>query len=288
MMPRKTFSPEQEAFIRKIYLEHKSNKKLAQDILSKEYKVSTRTIREWAKRLGLHGENQEILDIAKNKKIKSKVTFFTWAQESTPVHANFLKNMETYAKEHNAEIGVIAGRYQNPTSIFKDQKDKSWWDKSIIKYLTLNRHNIHKNVSVLSDVKVLPTAMNPMSGFDGFEGEVSIIIGHPRVQMKVVPALEGYTKKEIWTTGSCTVDNYTDSKAGKKGEFHHTLGFVIVESDGDDFHIRQVTADDSGNFIDIIFSVENGVVTRDYDAISVYACGDKHFGEEDPEMEKVS
>ena len=38
-----------------------------------------------------------------------------------------------------------------------------------------------------------------------------------------------YLPKMMMTTGSCTVKNYTDSKAGKKGEFHHTLGFVIIE-----------------------------------------------------------
>ena len=43
------------------------------------------------------------------------------------------------------------------------------------------------------------------------------------------------------TTGACTVKNYTDSKSGKKGEFHHTLGFVIVEiKDDETFFIRQV------------------------------------------------
>jgi hypothetical protein len=29
--------------------------------------------------------------------------------------------------------------------------------------------------------------------------------------------------------GAITKKNYTDSKSGKVGDFHHTFGFVIVE-----------------------------------------------------------
>jgi hypothetical protein len=54
------------------------------------------------------------------------------------------------------------------------------------------------------------------------------------------------------TTGACTVANYTDTKAGKKGEFHHTLGAVLVEVDGPVFFLRQLNASKStGEFTDL-------------------------------------
>jgi hypothetical protein len=31
-------------------------------------------------------------------------------------------------------------------------------------YLDANRHDIHKYVSILSDIKIQPTAINPMTG----------------------------------------------------------------------------------------------------------------------------
>jgi len=54
------------------------------------------------------------------------------------------------------------------------------------------------------------------------------------------------------TTGACTVPNYTDSKAGKKGQRHHVLGAcaVRVEEDGT-YHIRPIYAEGDGSFQDL-------------------------------------
>jgi hypothetical protein len=48
---------------------------------------------------------------------------------------------------------VIAGRYKNPTSVFTD-KDFDSWDDKVVPYLDANRHDIHKYVSVMSDLKI--------------------------------------------------------------------------------------------------------------------------------------
>lgn len=230
--------------------------------------------------------DQVIIDArAKNIK-KSPIYFFTWAQENTPVHKEFFDYMKQYAEYRGAEIGVIAGRYRHKNSIHTWNSDEPSWATEVLPYLTLKRHGIHKYLSVLADVKILPTAMMPMTGFEGFESEVSIIIGHPKIQLKVVPTLEGYRKKEIYTTGACTLMNYTDSKAGKKGEFHHTLGFVVVETDGDEFYMRHVTAIDDGSFIDLNTSVDSKGITKG-DFVSLYVCGDKHYPEVDSEMEEA-
>ncbi len=273
--------------VRCAYSSFKTRKE-AQEYISSKFDVTHRTVRNWAKLASVESlaKKIEVEEIAKKRELSSsKYYIFSWGQKSTPAHIPFMDNMEAYARYIGAEIGIIAGRYKNPTSIFKDDEDDEWWDSRVEGHLTLNRHKVHKYLSILADIKVVPTASTPMSGFEGFESEVSIIIGHPRVQMKVVPTLEGYRKKEIFTTGSCTVKNYTDSKSGKKGEFHHTLGFVIVEIDGDEFYMRHVTACDDGSFIDLHNRVCNSEVMVDTDCISVYACGDKHFGETDMNME---
>ena len=113
------------------------------------------------------------------------------------------------------------------------------------------RHNLHEHLQVLSDVKIPPTASTPLSGLNGLTGLESCIVGHPRQHLKPVAVLEGYPKKLLLSTGAVTLPNYTDSKSGKKGEFHHVLGFLIVELDGDQFHVRQVSADEDGNFYDL-------------------------------------
>jgi len=98
--------------------------------------------------------------------------------------------------------------------------------------------------------------------------------------------------KMMMTTGACTEKNYTDSKSGKKGEFHHTLGFVIVEiKDEDVFFARQVTADVDGNFHDLYYSVKydlnnSSSVINEISEISALVLGDLHYGHHDEEVIK--
>jgi hypothetical protein len=204
--------------------------------------------------------------------------------------------MEAYANYIDAEISIIAGRYKNPTSVSSNNSTKNkerdlsnTWHDRVIPYLDAARHKVHPNLCILSDVKVQPTASTPLSGLNGLTGLESCIIGHPRVHLKSLPILDGYPHKLLVTTGSVTVDNYTDTKSGKKGEFHHTLGFVIVELDGEVFHIRQVTADDDGSFYDLIYYVDSGMIKNhtDMGALAVIF-GDLHLGETDNDVLKVS
>lgn len=256
---------------------------------------SERTIRRWYKKLGLKKKEDSIspqLKKAKQKKFdkRRKKFIITWAQNATNVHSNFLENVEGYANKINANIHVIAGRYKNPTSTWTaNQESDEWWHSSVVKYLDANRHDIHKYMSIMSDVKIQPTAVNPMTGLYGLSGINSCIFGSPKTQLEMIPVLEGQKPKMMLTTGSCTVKNYTDSKAGKKGEFHHTLGFVIVEiKDDETFYVRQVTADNDGNFYDLnnrVYRNENGEVSIDtIDEIEGIVLGDMHFGSEDKDV----
>jgi hypothetical protein len=68
--------------------------------------------------------------------------------------------------------------------------------------------------------------------------------------MESVPTPGTKLPKLLYTTGAITIPQYSDSKAGKKGEFHHVLGALVVES-GSKFHIRQISAQSNGAFIDL-------------------------------------
>ena len=261
-------------------------------MLGDELGVSERTIRRWcSKKLGLKEKfeiDSEQYLLAKDRKFdETKKRFFiSYAQNNTPVHKKLLKSMEAYAEFLDADIHIIAGRYKNPTSTWTQaQENNEWWDKSILKYLDANRHDIHKYVSILSDIKIQPTAVNPMTGMQGVSGVNSCIFGSPKVQLEMIPVLEGNKPKMMLTTGAITEKNYTDSKAGKKGEFHHTFGFVIVEiKDDETFFVRQVTADDkTGNFSDLYYRVEGGKVSN-LEKASAIVLGDLHYGHHDQEV----
>jgi hypothetical protein len=272
-------------YIAKIYFD----KELAWDarlsLLSTKFETSDRSIQKWVSQLGF--TNKEVEEspqfiAAKSKELNTKKKRFiiTWAQNDTPVHEKFIGNIEAYAKHIKADIHVIAGRYKNPTSVFTDKKYDTWSDR-IVKYLDANRHDVHKYLSIMSDVKIQPTAIDPMSGLQGMSGINSCIFGSPKVQLEMIPVLEGNAPKMMMTTGACTLSNYTDSKSGKKGEFHHTLGFIIVEIKNDEiFFSRQVTAEDNGSFCDLYYKVKGGEVIRN-NKIEAIVFGDIHYGKHD-------
>jgi hypothetical protein len=246
---------------------------------------SERTVQSWISKLGITEkaitESPQYIKAKERKFNKKKKRFLiTWAQNSTEVHENFISNIEAYAKFINADIHVIAGRYKNPTSVFTDKSYDVWSDR-ILQYLDAGRHEVHKHMWIMSDVKIQPTAVDPMTGLQGMSGINSCVFGSPKVQMETIPVLEGNLPKLMMTTGACTLRNYTDSKSGKKGEFHHTLGFVLVEIKNDEvFFSRQITATDDGNFTDLFYKVEDGLVNQ-IESVAAAVLGDLHYGQHD-------
>jgi len=238
-------------------------------------------------------ESDMFIEAQKRELDKTKQRFIvSWCQSDTEIHEQFLTNIEAYANVIDAEISIIAGRYKNPTSLnsskmVKEKEERNSWSPRVQKYLDANRHKVHKHLCILSDLKIQPTASTPLSGINGLTGLESCVVGHPRVHLKSLPILDGYPHKLLVTTGAISLQNYTDTKSGKKGEFHHTLGFVIIELDKDDFHIRQVTADEDGSFYDLFFKVSKGTVDEHFDD-TVMVFGDLHLGETNDDVLDVS
>lgn len=177
----------------------------------------------------------------------------TAAQNATPVHAGFIKSLEVAANSANAEIIVIPFRYKNPTSRWTaSQENAEEWASEVQPYLCSQRKNLGDHLAMLGDVKTQPTAVNPLAGFEAMTHGESAILGHTKLALKTVATPQNRYAKIITTTGACTVPNYTDSKVGKLGEFHHTLGACVVELHGKKFHLRQINAQRAtGEFIDI-------------------------------------
>jgi hypothetical protein len=289
-MKFKDLTPEHISKAKEIYW----NKDLSWDermkLLMDLFDRSERTVRKWcSEKLGfkekveVSSEQYETAKLREHDKTKSRF-IITWGQNATPVHQGFYNNLEAYANHIDADIHIILGRYQNPTSLFADS-EQDYWVEEVEKYMDAGRHNIHKYLSIMSDIKIQPTATNPMSGLQGVSGINSCVFGSPKVQMEMIPVLKGNKPKMMLTTGAVTKMNYTDSKSGKKGEFHHTFGFVIVEiKDKDTFYIRQVTADDkTGSFTDLCYRVESGNVSK-IENIAAIVLGDIHYGNHDQDV----
>lgn len=176
----------------------------------------------------------------------------TSAQNATPVHKAFLSSLLAYCKHVDAELVVIPFRYKNPTSFWsKSAQSVEWWDEALVPYLHHGRFNINANLVILADIKSQPTAVSPLSGLESITGQRSGVVGHPKVQLRTIPTPQSSLPKIMTTTGAVTRDDYSDTKTGKKGKFHHTFGAAVVEVQGDLFHLRQINATSDGTFIDL-------------------------------------
>jgi len=190
--------------------------------------------------------------IFKRSKGKTEVFVVTCAQNATPRHKGFYAALQQYCEHRSAQLMVIPTRYKNPTSRWTEsQENADYWDVPDADLCNV-RVKLNRNMEILGDIKTQPTAISPLTGFEAITAGESGILGHTKLQLRTIATPQGRLPKILTTTGACTVPNYTDSKAGKLGEFHHTLGAAVVEVRGSVFHLRQINADKkTGAFYDL-------------------------------------
>lgn len=201
----------------------------------------------------------------------------TSAQNATKVFRPFLKSLLLYCEQTNAELMVIPYRYRNPTSIWNSKnKDDDWWDAAIMPYLVTDYIQLNSALQLFGPVKTQPTAANPLSGYDAVSGLNSAIFGHPKIQLKTIPTPSTKLPKILTTTGAITLENYTTTKAGFQGSFHHSLAALVVEIDGDEFHMRHIHANEkTGSFYDLDKHVTATKII-DNQSIAGLVTGDTH------------
>jgi hypothetical protein len=211
------------------------------------------------------------------------------AQNATPVHPNFWGSLLTMARELAAEIVVPTVRYKNPTSQWTgSQRNEEYWAPEVRPYLCNTRVRLNKNLTILGDIKIQPTASSPLTGADALSHAASGIIGHTKLQMRCIPTPSHRMAKVLTTTGACTIENYTDSRAGRIGEFHHSLSAVLVELDGSTFHLRHVHYSHKlGGVIDLDRLYCPHSVTEAPRPLAL-VMGDTHVKAIDPGVEKAT
>lgn len=218
------------------------------------------------------------------KRSKRAIYVITAAQNATPVNKPFFAALQLYCRKRNATLLVIPYRYKNPTSRWSQAaEDDDWWAPELARQLIDIRTDLNPNLVLLADIKTQPTASTPLTGFETISGDKSAIIGHPKLELTTVPAPQSKMAKILTTTGAVTEKNYIPSKAGKKGEFHHTFGAALVEIDGKRFHLRQINACTDGSFIDLDTEYKPSGETKKVRAAAL-VMGDSHIDFVDPKV----
>jgi hypothetical protein len=214
-----------------------------------------------------------------------QVYLITSAQNATPVHKKFFAAMQQYISYRNGRLLIIPYRYKNPTSIFSDAGTDYWWEE-LTPYLVNNHIQLCRGLQVQGQIKMQPTAVRPLSGLESISGTDSAIFGHPKMQMKTIATPSKDFPKILTTTGACTIKNYTDSKAGHKGRFHHNISALVVEVDNGKFHIRQIHGEEDGSFYDCEYKYTTKGRER-YSRIAGFVPGDIHAEMIDEDVERA-
>jgi hypothetical protein len=170
----------------------------------------------------------------------------TAAQNATPVHPEWWAVLQATSAELDAPLRVIPYRYKNPTSSWKgSQENVAHWAAELDGLLVSQRVQLNANLQLLADIKVQPTAADPVGYGDlhAISGACSAIVGHPKIQTRSIATPANRMAKLLMTSGACTQPNYSDTRAGRVGEFHHSLSAVLVELDGKRFYMRRLHFD---------------------------------------------
>jgi len=220
--------------------------------------------------------------------------FFTCAQNNTAIFEPLWKNMQVLAEYYNAKIVVARFTYMkrslggqgdkeliaNPNKA-PGKVDEFKWDERIVPHIVDERCEVARGLIWCGEMNILPTAVNPLSGFETYTRRESGIFPHAKMALQSIASNKNDPTKFNYTTGCITQRNYIHKKAGLKGEFHHTYGFLLVEIDkNDNWFARQVIADDNGQIYDLDVKVSAGKLTTGNRIEAIY-WGDGHFIEAD-------
>ncbi|MBB5276278.1 putative transcriptional regulator [Rhizobium rosettiformans] len=215
--------------------------------------------------------------------VTDKVQYFivTSAQDNTLIHTGFWDNLNAYADHLGAEI-IVSGFTYNK-SLFEDHTViASSFMPEVLPHMEFNQVLIGDGLTICCEMNTLPTAVHPLSGFDTYTGDRWGVFPHPKVHLKSIPTAKGDPAKIILTTGSVTLPNYVQKKAGIKAEHHHEVGAVIIELlPNGKFFVRHLLAEDDGSFQDLLNVVSAGKVSSD-GTIEGITWGDVHWEKRNP------
>ena len=188
---------------------------------------------------------------------------------------------------------LMVGGFTYNKRLFEEnnkRSDKIRYDDKVDPYIVHDRIDIGDTVSFCGEMNTLPTATQPLSGFETYTRNKWGVFPHAKVQLRSIPTQKNALTKVIQTTGAVTLQNYVRKKAGIKAAFHHVIGAVIVAvHESGAFWTRhlQATSAEDGSFYDLDRYITGGKVITGHRVVAL-TYGDIHHEKLDPVVAKQS
>lgn len=218
----------------------------------------------------------------------TRVVVMTAAQDDTPVHGDALRALTAYCGLRKADLFVGGFTYQH--GLFEDHRvETGRFAREIEPYLRPDVVELAPRLVWHGRANILPTATDPLSGWETKTRDAWAVFPHARIALKSVPRVARAPSKQIMTTGVITRANYVQRNAGQKAEFHHTIGAVVAEIDPDGvFFCRHIQVDRDGSVHDLDLIVEADGRRRPFAGVEAVTWGDLHFEMLDPAKARAS
>lgn len=215
-----------------------------------------------------------------NLKYTHKKYVITSCQNDTLINREFYNSLLGYCKHNDAKLIVLRTKYN-----MSDDEDGSY----LVNPEYLLKHNIviADKIKVFGGLQLSPTLVSPLSGLDSLSAGYTCVFGASSYQMRSLPINQDMHPIIMTTTGSMSIPNNSDTKTGQKADYNHSFSALIIELEDDEFHMRVMTADDTGGFYDLTKYYSNDTVS-DGHHLSGIVLGDIHVAVADPEVIKAT
>jgi hypothetical protein len=179
----------------------------------------------------------------------------TSAQNDTPAHPALIRSLQRFCAENGADLLISRFAYNSKgwpqpekDSVLGDKvgDDVVCYDPAILPYVCDRPERLAGDLVFHGELNILPTAVDPIAGFDAYTDSSSVIIPHVMAVMKREPT------RCLFTTGTVTMPNYLQRTGRQKALSRHVLGALFVQVDcNGQWSVRQICASDDGTFQDL-------------------------------------
>lgn len=218
----------------------------------------------------------------------------TSAQNNTHVHEAVWLNVLAMASHYGAEVMVGTLKYDRSSHNRGAKRGseryskQEWWDPAVTEHIVDRQVQLAPGLVWCGELQVIPTARDPLSLLESYNGRESNILPHVQHAMTSVASLGDEATKFNYTTGTVTQRNYIQMKAGITAERYHGYGALLVEVLGDgSWFVRQLEAAADGSIRDFDLKAQDGEVSAGH-PVECVTWGDVHVRVIEPSVRALA